>query len=40
MSQTQAERLQAERKKTENQFDITQYEHVPDVITAGSSSPR
>ena len=29
MDQTQAERLQAERKKSENEFDITQYEHVP-----------
>ena len=29
MSQTQAERLQSERKLAENQFDITQYEHVP-----------
>ncbi|BBP77132.1 amino acid ABC transporter permease [Pseudomonas gingeri NCPPB 3146 = LMG 5327] len=29
MSQTQAERLLAERKQAENQFDITQYEHVP-----------
>ncbi|WP_342654168.1 amino acid ABC transporter permease [Pseudomonas sp. F3-2] len=29
MNQNQAERLQAERKKTENEFDITQYEHVP-----------
>lgn len=28
MNQTQAELL-AERKKAENQFDITQYEHVP-----------
>jgi polar amino acid transport system permease protein len=29
MNQNQAERLQAERKKHENEFDITQYEHVP-----------
>ncbi|KPA90255.1 MULTISPECIES: amino acid ABC transporter permease [Pseudomonas] len=29
MSQTQADRLLAERKQAENQFDITQYEHVP-----------
>ncbi|AMB84983.1 ABC transporter permease [Pseudomonas agarici] len=29
MSLTQAERLLAERKQAENQFDITQYEHVP-----------
>jgi len=29
MSQTQAERLQAERKLADNQFDITQYHHVP-----------
>ena len=29
MNQNPAERLQAERKKAENEFDITQYEHVP-----------
>ena len=29
MGQTQAEQLQAERKLAENQFDITQYQHVP-----------
>lgn len=29
MSQIQAQRLAAERKQIENQFDITQYEHVP-----------
>ena len=29
MNQTPAERLEAERKLSENQFDITQYEHVP-----------
>ena len=29
MSQTQAQRLATDRKKLENQFDITQYEHVP-----------
>lgn len=29
MNQTPAERLEIERKLSENQFDITQYEHVP-----------
>jgi polar amino acid transport system permease protein len=29
MNQNQAEQLQAERRKSENTFDITQYEHVP-----------
>ena len=29
MNQTPAERLETERKLSENQFDITQYEHVP-----------
>ncbi|MFZ6048485.1 amino acid ABC transporter permease [Pseudomonas sp. CR3202] len=29
MSQLQAQRLAAERKQLENEFDITQYEHVP-----------
>ncbi|MGL4273914.1 MAG: amino acid ABC transporter permease, partial [Pseudomonas paracarnis] len=29
MNQTPAERLEAERKLSENQFDITRYEHVP-----------
>ncbi|WP_028628057.1 amino acid ABC transporter permease [Metapseudomonas resinovorans] len=29
MSQLQAQRLAAERKKAESEFDITQYEHVP-----------